>query len=936
MPIISRMFPKTVSSSLMALFEDSSAFQAAMRNMSHSNSSRLVRQQSIDHQLIYMIFHRLINDGNAVEAFIEPQTTLDRFFNLGVKYCFSLGEKTLCTIVNSTPSPYKLALIQSLFRVALVEGHALVLRVIMSMGQGSLVHRPVTLGGYKHYPLKYTSLYGHVKATQVLLEYGADPNGHGLPSVLSSIGKLSYTEQKDPKARFQILKLLVDGGLRDSDPPTGSWESYHRDELLLLANHYLGKSFETFFLKGILPKVLLRLDWDESLSMTLRAILDRASSNWNESNDHHTILSETLSNAVLRNHVSAIDILLTRGAKPDIRCLISAVRNHNLEIFTDFLNRGLDPNVRVDEKPRRDRVLARRVEHCTALSESIRDHSRGAFKILQARGAISNLANQPAGFVPALVAACEVGDDTLVEQLLSLRIPPHRLAKPEGALEEALEVAIENNHYSIVKRLISSGIQPKMLCFIIAIQKGHLAIVELLAIYIDLSNEEGVRLVNDEVIIFEALQWGNQTVIETVLRMGHPVNILFELDFKDFQDWNLPSSLWMPRGHQSWFLSPLSAAILKGSSTAVKALLAHGARVQYKYYFDSSNRCILTPLAAAAVRQDLVSFTEFLRIGADPFDNGAIFICAVLELEGFIKLLLSAFRSRYPDGALYFGSEALSHVVRHGNTGLLGLIVKDTDMIGPPSRPLLGAFTSPLGEAIRLHSVCSGTARMLELLLPLIKDPNAVVHENPTYGRMTCLLYATALDSLKTVQKLHQAGADISLPAQWGIIRTPLQAAAQAGSREIVEYLLSEGVSANEPPAPRAGATALQLAAIAGDIAIASILLDAHADINAKPALFDGRTAFEGATEYGCTEMMLFLVHHGADLLANGSEQYRRAVQFAEDNTQYAAKDLADDLYKKALANDQTQCIGMDEIDWTSSFDTADFGDFPSGAGMVW
>jgi ankyrin repeat protein len=239
-------------------------------------------------------------------------------------------------------------------------------------------------------------------------------------------------------------------------------------------------------------------------------------------------------------------------------------------------------------------------------------------------------------------------------------------------------------------------------------------------------------------------------------------------------------------------------------------------------------------------------------------------------------------------------------------------------------------FTSPLGEAIRLHSVCGGTDKMLDLLLPLVKDLNAVVHRYLKYGRMTCLMYAITLDSLKTVQKLHQAGADISLPAEWGITRTPLQAAAEAGSREIVEYLLSKGVSANEPPALRAGATALQLAAIAGNVGIASVLLDAGADINAKPALIHGRTAFEGATEHGRIEMMLFLVHRGADLLANGNEQYRRAIQFAEDNSQYAAKDLADELYTKALANDQTQCIGMD---W-AGLDMLDFGGFLSEAGM--
>ncbi|KAI4663375.1 uncharacterized protein J4E78_003787 [Alternaria triticimaculans] len=192
---------------------------------------------------------------------------------------------------------------------------------------------------------------------------------------------------------------------------------------------------------------------------------------------------------------------------------------------------------------------------------------------------------------------------------------------------------------------------------------------------------------------------------------------------------------------------------------------------------------------------------------------------------------------------------------------------------------------------------------------------------------MTCLTYAIGLGSLKTVQKLHQVGANISLPAEWEIPRTPLQAAAQAGSVNIVKYLLGQGVNPNEAPAKRAGGTALQLAAAKGHVGIAAALLDANAEINAKPAMLDGRTAFEGATEHGRIEMMLFLFHRGANLLADESRQYRRAVQFAEDNLQHAAKELADELHAKAMASVGTSYIGMGECGWTG-FDMDDFTEF--------
>ncbi|KAI4702809.1 hypothetical protein J4E89_010146 [Alternaria sp. Ai002NY15] len=155
--------------------------------------------------------------------------------------------------------------------------------------------------------------------------------------------------------------------------------------------------------------------------------------------------------------------------------------------------------------------------------------------------------------------------------------------------------------------------------------------------------------------------------------------------------------------------------------------------------------------------------------------------------------------------------------------------------------------------------------------------------------------------------------------------RTALQAAAQAGNRDIVEYLLGQGANPNEPPAVRAGATALQLAAISGNINIASILLEAGADINAPPACCDGRTAFEGATEHGRIEMMIFLVGEGADLLANNNEQYRRAIAFAEDNLQYAAKAVADELYTKALASQGPSFIDMGGEQW-AGYEAPNFG----------
>jgi hypothetical protein len=320
---------------------------------------------------------------------------------------------------------------------------------------------------------------------------------------------------------------------------------------------------------------------------------------------------------------------------------------------------------------------------------------------------------------------------------------------------------------------------------------------------------------------------------------------------------------------------------------------------------------------------DIHLMREILRIGADPFDNGALFICSMIECgEEVVMLLLSAFKARYPDGAQCFGSHALYQAIRRGNLRLLELLARDVDLTGPIGRGPSSfhqsnlRFTSPLGEAVRQHAETNGASGALDRLLPLVKDLNTVVQETWKDGSMTCLHLAISLGSLATVQKLHQAGANIFLTAEWLIERTPLQAAAEAGSKDIVEYLLREGVNPDEPPAERGGATALQLAAITGHIGIAAILLDNGADINAPPAFCDGRTAFEGATEHGRIEMMIFLVSQNADLLSNEGLQYRRAVDFAENNSQHIAKELAKDLYEKVLASQVTNVFGMGGDAW--------------------
>ncbi|KAI4918572.1 hypothetical protein J4E90_002958 [Alternaria incomplexa] len=965
-PVMARILPKDIRT-FVASAGQIREVELAVRNVTHPDVSRLVREQSVANQIIYVVLHQLANDGTVTRAVDEPQTNFDFFLRTGIKCLFSVGPNILKDIINSTPPPYNLALIQNIFCIALILGDGFILGIVLDMGPTGLANRPVSMRDSLYYPLEYTSLRGDVQATKVLLDHGANPNQRTGPDFLLNIGRLPHTQKRNPKARGEIMRLLISADL-EADPESvmNEMSCCDKSELLLLTTFYLDKSPEVFFHRRVLPEVLLRPDWDDSFSGVIKSILERASPDIIGHQDlWDAILSESLSSAVLRSNTSAVSILLAEGAKLDVKVLISAVRGNDLEILNKCLDQGLDPNAQAPKPIDGDASDG----DCTGLSESIKNSSGEAFDLFKTRGYFQNLARQPAGFAAAFVAACEVGDDVLVEQILSLQ----KLQRRQAGIGRALEAAIERGNNRVLKRLLSVGISPTVRCLELAVRNKQLDTVKLLAECIDLPATlqadawyyDHFMPAADEqhygnAIIFEALRWGNQAAIGYVLRMEHPVNVLVNVAHCESHDWDLGPELQPPgTAPADWNLTPLSAAILKANPTAIKALMAHGAQVVLPHMFNSrftahqfnahqprTTPCqtdregwSLTPLAAAVVRKDLSLIKEYLRIGADPFDNSALFVCAILRLKDVMELLLSAFRTRYPDGAQSFGSDALYQAMRRADKKFIRLLCVAADMTGrvandrrpdrytcsvPQSRT---EFTSPLGEAIRMSSARQdGHDVLLELFLPLARDLNSVIHRDHSRGNMTALLYAISLGSLRTVQRLHKAGANISLPTSWSIPQTPLQAAAQVESIEIVKYLLMRGADPNEPAATRAGATALQSAAMTGNIGIATVLLEKGADINAEPALFDGKTAFEGATEQGRIEMMLFLVHCGADLLANNNAQYQRAVQFAEDNLQYAAKELAHDLFSKAkatqdllnevTANRETNSIDMDLSGW--------------------
>lgn len=155
-----------------------------------------------------------------------------------------------------------------------------------------------------------------------------------------------------------------------------------------------------------------------------------------------------------------------------------------------------------------------------------------------------------------------------------------------------------------------------------------------------------------------------------------------------------------------------------------------------------------------------------------------------------------------------------------------------------------------MGEAIVF---CDN--RAVQILLEHGCNPNALVTYDRFKGqtskhtilqRLSPLLMAIELDNLSVMHLLIEGGASADHRSRFGLIRSPLQRAAELGDSEAVSYLLERGAPVDSEPF-YSGGTPLQLAALSGHVGIAALPIDKGANVNFEPARGDGRAAFEAA-----------------------------------------------------------------------------------------
>jgi ankyrin repeat protein len=616
-----------------------------------------------------------------------------------------------------------------------------------------------------------------------------------------------------------------------------------------------------------------------------------------------SVLQKVLQWASLKGITSLVDYLLQRGLVLDTYCLCQAIRGNNEQLGRRYIQAGLDisepweiafldyetRDALRDPRPfagvlptGADPLLLEGINalynRTSPLAEAVRWGREGFLRMFEEMGVWNKMHNQTQ-LDCLLFAAAETGNLTLMERLIDQSFQNI----PAGCCT----LAVLGGHRDVIALLMDTNVRATEHFLTTAVATRN---PELVRFFLGIPTTSQTPFT----ALFLAARWADVGIMKDLVRAGA---------YLDTHGWDCVE--WMPHTfYPEKYISPLKEAIALGHLEAARFLLDSGADINDPsyYHFDTDEVYTMddtTPLAVA-VKQNHEEFVhELLKRGAEPKDAKA-FEFALSQSKSLFKILLDAFRQRYPHDGLDFASAALRKAIRDEDdvtTSLLGLHV-DLNSMKQADTTYKHTYTSTLfSEAVQ-----SRNTNIICTLLSFGGNPNSPTlchYKLDIIGRWTPFFDAIVTGDVMVVELLHKAGGNLNDKAERGALRTPLQLAVEKGHTEVIEYLLENGADVNAAPCIRGGATAIQLAAIKGNVGLAErLILDYGADFNAPACKFQGRTAFEGAAEHGRLDMLLMLYHKGVDLLSDGGTQVQRAMKFAEKNGQVAAKALVEQIWK--------------------------------------
>jgi hypothetical protein len=303
----------------------------------------------------------------------------------------------------------------------------------------------------------------------------------------------------------------------------------------------------------------------------------------------------------------------------------------------------------------------------------------------------------------------------------------------------------------------------------------------------------------------------------------------------------------------------------------------------------------LPPLLGIAAAHGKTQVVKYL-LETEGRDNLSFALSWVIQSqasEESISTLLNEFESPETKIVARRYSTTLLHAIRNRNYNIVRRLAQSADInyivlekYGSIRDDTSFAYMSPMGEAVSKQDLeittilleNGGNPHKLAVLWNNSRGVSGKISPDGAFlAHCTSIIAAIDTKSLPMVQLLVQRHsdahdlprsellADINHSPRLGLLRTPLQRAAEIGCFDIVRYLVEQGADIDLAPC-YGGGTALQLAAMQGHVDIAAFLLERGADPNFPPARGPGRTAFEAAAEWNRIDMLSLLMKWGCRL----------------------------------------------------------------------
>ena len=398
---------------------------------------------------------------------------------------------------------------------------------------------------------------------------------------------------------------------------------------------------------------------------------------------------------------------------------------------------------------------------------------------------------------------------------------------------------------------------------------------------------------NEPTLLMSAVMANEFDVAKALVAAGTDVNVkikeFFEFNALHFavknQNAAMVKLLLEAGADPNWInknpgFAPITKAVKESNAEIVRALLAHGAEVQFETGFK------LIVEAAQCADAEVVDL--LLEAGCDPNEcdsNGSALRAASTRCNvGAVQALLAA-GAEVDNGAFLsvFGAPFMAKQL----SGLLGEQPDPTADIPFVIQAFIKAGVDVNGQGqdgttALILAICENYKDVVEQLLAAGADPNlqgklwAMMlyqsSDNQEVARQyayrtTPLNLAVAFGYEEIVRSLLSHDANISLADEKGVL--PIDVAVKEGHQEIVDLLKSAGATVNEEDTA-AFDKALIGAAKKGNLDVLQSALEKGADPNANQPSNNRRkrekTAMMFASEQGHLEIVRLLVENGANV----------------------------------------------------------------------